>query len=133
MRRLYSLLAIALVLLLIACVVAAYLTRGVRSNVSPNKQPAANAYSPVDQRFLQNANEVNALADMADQQASSREGCNWPNMTSIKLLLSPSGELLGPAPHQRPLKQLSGQAGGYQQRGSGSTGTGQNATGAGSG
>jgi hypothetical protein len=28
---------------------------------------------PVDQRFLQNGNQVNALADTADEQALSRE------------------------------------------------------------
>jgi small-conductance mechanosensitive channel len=63
-----------LALFLIACLVAAYLTRGAPSSGTPAKQPAKrNASSPVDQHFLQTAEQMQAAADTIEEQALAEE------------------------------------------------------------
>jgi small-conductance mechanosensitive channel len=74
MRGFRGLLAAIVVVLLIACLVAAYVTRDVRSNQTAAQEPtAANSASPVDGRLLLSAQQMGALADTPEEQAHSRD------------------------------------------------------------
>jgi small-conductance mechanosensitive channel len=74
MRGFRGLLAAIVVVLLIACLVAAYVTRDVRSNQTAAQEPtAANSASPIDGRLLLSAQQMGALADTPEEQAHSRD------------------------------------------------------------
>lgn len=72
--RFQNALAAILALLLIACVIAAYTTGGQRSQqTAATKAVSANPESPVDQRLLQTAQQMDAVADTAAEQALASE------------------------------------------------------------
>lgn len=72
MKRLHRLLAFALVILLAACIVAAYITRQISVNPTRAKTAAAPAQQ-IDQRLIQTADRLSALADTSDEQALGRD------------------------------------------------------------
>jgi small-conductance mechanosensitive channel len=74
MTRTRALLAALVAVLLFACLVAAYLTRGVRSNQTATRNSIpSNSNSAIDGRLLQGAQQLDALADTAEEQALSRD------------------------------------------------------------
>jgi small-conductance mechanosensitive channel len=74
MRGFRGLLAAIVAVVLVACLVAAYVTRDVRSNrTAARESTAANSDSPIDGRLLQGAQQLNAVADTAEEQAFSRD------------------------------------------------------------
>jgi len=73
MKRHHRLLAFGLALLLLACVVAAYLTRGAAIPAGPKPATAAGPASPVNQHLLQTADRLSAQADIADEEALARD------------------------------------------------------------
>jgi small-conductance mechanosensitive channel len=68
--KLFKNLAISItILVLAACVIAAYLTRDVPASRVAVKKPAATGQtSPVDERLLQTARQMSTLADTSDEQ-----------------------------------------------------------------
>jgi small-conductance mechanosensitive channel len=74
MKGFRGLLAAIVAVLLIACLVAAYVTREVRSNQTAARESTpADSASPIDGRLLQSAQQMNALADTPEEQALSRD------------------------------------------------------------
>ncbi len=74
MRRVKNLLALILAVLLVACVVASYLTRDAASKRIAAKNLAASSQTlPIDQRLLQTARVMASRAATADEQALASE------------------------------------------------------------
>jgi small-conductance mechanosensitive channel len=71
-RRIQNALAAILALLLVACVIAAYVTGGQRSQQTAATQ-AVSANSLVDQRLLQTAQQMDAIADTAAERTLASE------------------------------------------------------------
>ena len=62
------------VLVLAACVIAAYLTRDAGTSRITAKKPAASSQAPlVDERLLQTARQMSSLADTSDEQSLAGE------------------------------------------------------------
>ena len=102
-------LAIGLAALLIGCVAAWYATRQIRANQTPAKPVAAtNQAPPVDERLLQVANQLNAQADVPDEQALSREAVQLADHELDQAFASALREAAqSRPPTSGPLKQLS--------------------------
>src|SRR5437764_4561896 len=74
MRGVRGLLAALVAVLLVACLVTAYVTRDVRSSqTAARESTSADSASPVAGRLLQGAQQLNALADTPEEQAFSRD------------------------------------------------------------
>src|ERR1700675_2278171 len=74
MRGFRGLLAAIVAVLLVACLIAAYVTRDLRSNqTAARESTAANSDSPIDGRLLQGAQQLSARADTSEEQALSRD------------------------------------------------------------
>jgi len=74
MKRLYTVPAAILAVLLLGCLAAVYVTRDSgdgRTGLA--KTPAADQAVAVDSRLLQTANQMAALAETADEQSTARE------------------------------------------------------------
>jgi DNA repair exonuclease SbcCD ATPase subunit len=74
MRGFRGLLAAIVAVLLVACLIAAYVTRDVRSNqTAARESTAANSDSPIDGRLLQGAQQLSTRADTTEELAFSRD------------------------------------------------------------
>jgi small-conductance mechanosensitive channel len=74
MKRLNTLPAVILAVLLLGCLVAVFLTRDAATGPAPPRKPAAsNQPSAVDSSLLQTANQIAALAETADEQNQGLE------------------------------------------------------------
>ncbi|HTR36920.1 MAG TPA: mechanosensitive ion channel family protein [Bryobacteraceae bacterium] len=105
MKRYHRLLACALVLLLAACVIAAYVTRQTGANPAPKS--AAVLSAQVDQRLIQTADRVSALADMSDEQALGRDAVQLADHEVDQAFASALRDAGQPsAPRSGPLKAL---------------------------
>jgi small-conductance mechanosensitive channel len=100
-----NLLTVAIGGLLIACVLAAYLTRDAgRPTV---KQPAPNTTSPVDERLEQTARQIATTADVPDEQILAREALRLSDHEFDQAFASALRVAAAqPAPASGPLKVL---------------------------
>ncbi len=74
MRRAKDLVALLVAALLLACVVASYLTRDAASGRIAAKKTAADSQtSPIDQRLIRSARQMASVADTNDEQALAGE------------------------------------------------------------
>jgi small-conductance mechanosensitive channel len=101
-----------LVVGLVACLVGAYVTRGVRSNQTAARKAApANSALPIDGRLLQSAQQMDALADTAEEQALSRDALRLSDHELDQAFASALREATKPGvPATGPLKQLADRA-----------------------
>ncbi len=103
-----NLLTVAIAGLLIACVLAAYLTRGPGRPAA--RQPAQNTSSPIDERLDQTARQMAAIADVPDEQALAREALRLSDHEFDQAFASALREATAkPAPASGPLKTLTDQ------------------------
>ncbi len=99
--------AVALAVLLAACLVAAYIFRGTNTNRAKSQQSAA---SPIDERLLKTAQQIGSLADTGEEQALAQEALRLADHEVDQAFASAMREAAAPAvPVSGPLKQLSDQ------------------------
>src|SRR5579863_581741 len=112
MRRFHGLLAAILAVLLVACLVAAYLTRDLGSNQTSARESApANSASPIDGRLLQSAQQMDALADTPEEQAFSRDALRLSDRELDQAFASALREATAlSVPATGPFKQLADRA-----------------------
>jgi small-conductance mechanosensitive channel len=98
--------------LLVACLVAAYVTRDVRSNqTAARKSTPADSASPIDGRLLLSAQRMGALADTSEEQALSRDALRLSDHELDQAFASALREAAAPsAPASGPFKQLQDRA-----------------------
>jgi hypothetical protein len=108
MRGFRGLLAAIVAVLLVACLVAAYVTRDVRSNqTAAPESTSADSASPVDGRLLQSAQQMDTLADTAEEQALSRDALRLADHELDQAFASALREATAPSvPTAGPFKQL---------------------------
>jgi hypothetical protein len=112
MRGFRGLLAAVLAVLLVACLVAAYVTRDVRSSQTAARETTpANSPSPIEGRLLQSAQQMDALADTPEEQALSRDALRLSDHELDQAFASALREATAPSvPASGPFKQLSDRA-----------------------
>ena len=93
---------------LAACVITAYVTRDAGTGRLTAKKPSANNQaSPVDERFLQTARQMNSLADTSDEQALSGQALQLADHEVDQAFAEALREATVPAPPAiGPLKEL---------------------------
>ena len=97
--------AIVVAILLIACAVAAYVTRDAGSKPTPAKRESAT--SPVDQRLLQTAQQMDAVADTSEEQNLSHEALRLADHELDQAFASALREAnQTPRPVSGPLKEI---------------------------
>ena len=105
MKRYHRLLACALALLLAGCIIAAFVTRQTGSNPAPKSAAAPSAQ--VDQRLIQTADRLSALADTSDEQALGRDAVQLADHEVDQAFASGLRDAGQPgAPPSGPLKAL---------------------------
>jgi small-conductance mechanosensitive channel len=103
-----NLLTVVIAGLLIACVLAAYLTRDAGRAAS--KQPAPNTASPIDERLEQTARQMAGIADVPDEQDLAREALRLSDHEFDQAFASALRVASAlPAPARGPLKVLTDQ------------------------
>jgi small-conductance mechanosensitive channel len=112
MTRFRGLLAAIVAVLLVACLVTAYVTRDVRSNQTAARESTpANSASPIDGRLLQSAQQMDALADTPEEQALSRDALRLSDRELDLAFASALREATAPSvPVTGPYKQLADRA-----------------------
>src|SRR5580704_10288752 len=103
-----NLLTVAIVLLLAACILGAYLTRDAGRPTA--RQPAPNTASPIDERLAQTARQMVAIADVPAEQTLAREALRLSDHEFDQAFASALREAAAqPAPSSGPLKVLADQ------------------------
>jgi small-conductance mechanosensitive channel len=112
MRGFRGLLAAIVAVLLVACLVAAYVTRDVRSSQTAARETTPdNSASPIDGRLLQSAQQMDALADTPEEQALSRDALRLSDHELDQAFASALREATAlSVPASGPFKQLSDRA-----------------------
>ncbi|HKX00046.1 MAG TPA: mechanosensitive ion channel domain-containing protein [Bryobacteraceae bacterium] len=106
MTRLKNWPALALGLVLVACIAAWYLTRTSSNGVVAKKAPA-NQGSPVDQRLLETARRIASIARTPDEQAQATEAARLADHELDLAFASSLREAAAPGPPPTgPLKQI---------------------------
>ena|SRR5579863_7111050 len=108
MRRIKDLMATVIAVLLVACVVAAYLTRDAGSGSVAAKKPATDSQAvPVDQRLLQTARQMSSAADTSEEQDLAREALRLSDHELDQAFATALREAAAPGPPPSgPLKKL---------------------------
>lgn len=107
--KLFKNLAISItILVLAACVIAAYLTRDVPASRVAVKKPAATGQtSPVDERLLQTARQMSTLADTSDEQNLAAQAMQLADHEVDQAFAAALREAAAQvAPASGPLKEL---------------------------
>ena len=73
MKRLYTVPAVILAVLLLACLIAVYATREPGNRTATPALTTVNTGTPLDSQLLATANQVAALAETSDEQNAARE------------------------------------------------------------
>jgi small-conductance mechanosensitive channel len=96
-----------LALMLGACIIGSYLFRDAGSGAAGKKSDPAGQVSPIDEKLLQTARQLAAIADTADEQALSHEALRLADHELDQAFASALRQASAPAsPVKGPLKQL---------------------------
>ncbi|HVP45414.1 MAG TPA: mechanosensitive ion channel domain-containing protein [Bryobacteraceae bacterium] len=117
MRSLKNLPAFVVALLLVVCIVAAYLTRDVSVSRVARKPAAANQTLVVDDRLLQTARQMSGLAETNDEQSLAAEALRLSDHEVDQAFAAAIRDAAAATPPSSgPLKQLADRIAGLKAR-----------------